>query len=286
MVNWTLVGDTTSSSTWSQRKFVIKWATDMLPVGKRQKQIRQAETSRCPRCTGVETTWHVARCTHKDNVHIRNSSLRQLDSWLRKLKTDPNIVRALMLILPLWYEKRLARTYCPILVSNDVKQAVSEQHNIGWDNFVTGFWTQSWAEVQHRHFKRLKLRYSGRRWAAKVSGRLWQLLKSHWDHRNSVLYSHNIIDDLRGRSELLHACQLELDIGLQDLDEVFAIYFDTDIDSLEEEHISDIKSWFSTIRGAREQSGWVYSDHDRVSDSLRKWVGLSLEKRFRKSVPT
>ena len=94
------------------------------------------------------------------------------------------------------------------------------------------------------------------------------------------------MEDLHGKNELLYACQLELDLGIQELDEVFAIYFETNIDTLETEDISDIKSWFSTIRGAREQSGWVYHDHDRVSDSLRQWVGLSMEKRFRKSRPT
>ena len=286
MVDWTLVGDTMSALPWSTRRFVIKWTTDMLPVGKRQKKIKAMETARCPRCTCIETTWHVARCPNSDNRNLRNTSLRQMDSWLRKLKTDPNIVRALMLILPQWYDKSLPGTYCPILVSNEVKTAIRMQHTLGWDNFMTGFWVTHWADIQNRHFKRLKLRYSGRRWAAKVSSRLWQILKSHWDHRNSIMYRNNIIDDLRGKQELLYACQLELDIGLQDLDDVFAIYFDTDIDSLEDEDISDIKSWFSTIRGAREKSGWIYHDHDRVSDSLRQWVGLSMEKRFRKSTPT
>ena len=87
---------------------------------------------------------------------------------------------------------------------------------------------------------------------------------------------------LNGKDELLYACQLELDFGLLDLDSVFAPYFDTDIDTLEEEDTKYIKAWFSTVQRAREESGFDYPNHDRVSDALRQWVGLSMEQRFRK----
>ena len=64
------------------------------------------------------------------------------------------------------------------------------------------------------------------------------------------------------------------------LDPVFAPYFETDIDTLEEESTKYIKAWFSTIRRAREESGFRYLNHDRISDSLWRWVGLSMDKHF------
>ena len=133
------------------------------------------------------------------------------------------------------------------------------------------------------YYKTKKRRNTGQRWAIKLSNRIWDINKKHWDHRNSVRYQQPIQDALKGRSDLLYACQLELDFGLMDLDPVFARYFDTDIDELEEESTPHIKAWFATIRRARESSGFVYHDHDRVSDSIRRWVGLSMEKKFRKN---
>ena len=89
-------------------------------------------------------------------------------------------------------------------------------------------------------------------------------------------------DKLQGRFELLYACQLKLDFGLWDLDPVFAPYFDTTIDELEEEQTAHIKAWFATIRGACETSGLEYHNHDRVTDEICQWVGLSMEKKFRR----
>ena len=201
---------------------------------------------------------------------------------MRQQGTDPNIIRAIVLALPRWRADSLTTAFCPYTISQHVQKAIQSQHRIGWDNMMTGLLSTQWAICQDMYYKTKKRRRTGKRWAIQLSRKLWDYHRAQWKHRNSVRYRLQNQDTLHGRAELLYACQLELDFGLMDLDEIFKPYFDRDIESLEEENTTFIKSWFSTIRRAREESGYFYHNHDRISDSLRKWVGLSMEKKFRK----
>ena len=185
-----------------------------------------------------------------------------------------------MLIIPRWHCAELQCTYCPSNITDEVQQAVREQHIISWDNFMDGLWSTRWAKAQDMYYKTKKRRNTGNRWAAKVSARIWSIKKEMWEHRNAVLYRSEGITKT-GKEELYLACQQELEIGRQSLPEVFDIYFEYDIDSLKDEKLKNVKSWFSTIRRAREKSGWNYDDQDLISDSLRKWVGLKKYKGVR-----
>ena len=157
-----------------------------------------------------------------------------------------------------------------------------EQGIISWDNFVTGLWSKKWAEIQDVYYKTKKKRNTGHRWAVKVSTYIWQVLKSMWDHRNSVLYRHSSGTLLNGREDLLAACQLELDIGTTSLDDIYTDYLDTDIETLDNMKTYDLKLWFSTIRRAREDAGYTYRQENKLSPPLRKWVGLGMEKKQRR----
>merc|ERR1712018_650914 len=215
---------------------------------------------------------HAADMAQKHSSRIWHKHLRKLDTWLRKQNTDPDIVRVLVLALPRWRENALTTAFCPHTVSPQVQKAVKEQHKIGWDNLMSGLLSVEWAKCQDAYYKSKKKRNTGRMWAVRLSQKIWHYNKTQWDHRNSVRYKQQNQDTLYGKDELLYACQLELDFGLLDLDPVFAPYFDTDIDTLEEEDTKYIKAWFSTIRRAREESGFDYHNHDQVSDALRQWV--------------
>ena len=287
MVDWRVVKSTLNGATFGRKKFITKWATGQLPVGTVQDQKNLQHSDKCPRCLEHrETITHVLRCPHRRSIKQWHKGLRNLDTWLRKVGTDPDIVRVIMLALPRWHEQALTDSFCPRNISTRVKEALREQHKIGWDNFFSGLLSAKWSECQDLHFKQRKKRQTGHRWAIKLSNRIWDMNNTQWTLRNSSKYKNKVQDKLQGRFELLYACQLELDFGLWDLDPIFAPYFETDIESLEEEPTSYIKAWFATIRGARETSGFEYHDHDRVTDEIRHWVGLRMDKKFRKGKST
>ena len=281
LIDWKMAKTHMETSTWHQKKFITKWISGQLPVGTRAKIIGTQEYAECPRCDyPAEDNHHVLECGSKGSRKVWHKALKNLDSWLRKIGTDPDIVRAIMLIIPRWHCADLQSTYCPGNINNEVQQAVREQHIISWNNFMDGLWSTRWAKAQEMYYKTKKRRNTGNRWAAKVSARIWSIKKEMWDHRNAALYRSSGITKT-GKEELYLACQQELEIGRQRLPAVFDIYFEYDIDSLKEEKLRNVKSWFSTIRRAREKSGWNYDDQDLISDSLRKWVGLTTYREVR-----
>lgn len=282
-IDWDVVHGTMTSMRFHQRKFVSKWASDQLPTGEVQCLKKQQASAACPRCGfSPETVQHISQCTQKYSTRIWHKHLRQMDTWLRKQDTDPDITRAVILALPRWRAGALTSAFCPQSVSTSVKEAIQDQHRIGWDNFMSGLLSTKWAICQQAYYTKKKQRKTGRRWAIRMSKRIWDYHKAQWNHRNSVRYQHQNQDMLHGRQELLYACQVEMDFGIQELDKVFEPYFETDIDTLEEESTAYVKAWFVTIRRAREESGFYYHNHDRISDSLRQWLGLRMDKKFRK----
>ena len=281
-VDWNLVEDCMKESTRQQRKFIAKWVTNQLPVGCVQVHRRFQPAATCPRCGyDYEDLRHILDCPQDHARNLWNQSIRSFDMWLRKIGTDPSIQRAFSLSIAKWHAQFIDETYCPNLVSPQVKKAMREQGQISWDNFMTGLWSKQWAEIQDVYYKTKRKRNTGHRWAVKVSLRIWDIIKRQWDHRNSVLYRSEQ-KNLQGREELLAACHIELDLGLQNLEDVYSTYFETDIDTLETEKTYDIKLWLGTIRRAREASGYQYRQQDKISDFLRKWVGLRMDKDHRR----
>lgn len=93
-----------------------------------------------------------------------------------------------------------------------------EQGQISWDNFMSGLWSKQWAEIQDVYYKTKRKRNTGHRWAVKVSSRIWEIIKKQWDHRNSTMYRSKILK-AQNRTELLEACQVELDLGPRNLED-------------------------------------------------------------------
>ena len=283
LVDWDVIEGTMAYASFHRKRFITKWVTNMHPTNVRQHKIKMQETELCGRChSHAETLKHVVQCRNTKNEKLWKTNITMLDTKLRKLGTDPDIIRAFVLIMIRWHNVALTPDYCPRHVKATIKTAVQLQHEIGWDEFVKGAWSTEWSKCQRAYFKKKKKRNTGKRWAIKVSNQIWDSLKIHWDHRNKRRQIDIRSETYERREELLDACQLELDFGPLDLDDELHHYFETDMDVLEEEKTHDIKLWFYTIRKAREESGFVYHVNDRVSDELRRWVGLSMEKQYRK----
>ena len=284
LIDWPIVQGTMKPASFYRRRFIVKWVTDTHPTGQRMCITKLQEHPTCWRCKSKETLEHVIRCPHRHNVKLWHQSIRSLDTKLRKIGTDPDIIRTFTLYLLKWFAGENVTAFCPRHVKRSIKRTCRVQGQIGWDQFFSGLWSKSWAQCQEDYFKSKKKRNTGKRWGIKVSNYLWDIKKVHWDHRNSYRYRGEGKETAQGKAELIYACQIELDFGMMELEDIYQCYFDTDIEELEEERTQDIISWLFTIRKAREESGFDYHNHDRISDSLRRWVGLSMEKKYRKDM--
>ena len=81
-----------------------------------------------------------------------------------------------------------------------------------------------------------------------------------WMHRNDALHDTDVVSDLCGNKELLTAFKAEINIGLDDLDEIYAPYMTITFPALADESVDYRRNWFSIIRQAREDAGHIYND--------------------------
>ena len=66
------------------------------------------------------------------------------------------------------------------------------QDLLGWDFFLEGILSTTWAEFQQRYYIRLDKRHSGHRWLTQLIKRLWQIAWDIWEYRNDVNASKNL----------------------------------------------------------------------------------------------
>jgi len=91
-IDWTVVNKTTEELSFAMGRFVSKWTSHHIAVG-RMMEFRQArDTNHCPRCGHPEeTTLHVLRCRQKSSRQQWKKCIRTLEKWMRHRKTDPTI---------------------------------------------------------------------------------------------------------------------------------------------------------------------------------------------------
>ena len=98
------------------------------------------------------------------------------------------------------------------------------------------------------YYQQLGKRNSGRRWAIRLIGKLWQITHSMWCHRNEALHESPIINARHGLEQLHTAVRAELQQGQDRLAVVFQGYFRDYAETLLGKPAHYIKRWFLDIR--------------------------------------
>jgi len=166
--------------------------------------------------------------------------------------------------------------FIPPGLSEDIQTCFKAQAAIGWTGFLEGLLSVKWADIQDAFYKSIGSRRSGRRWATDLSKQLWKMIFTMWDHRNAVLFESGKIEEMSGIEKVKRAVARERRIGIGNLDRGFIPYFQILTQSFQKMKSIGLRRWFSMIRQAREDRGFVYTDEFVTSFPLRDWVGLSV----------
>ena len=67
-----------------------------------------------------------------------------------------------------------------------LREAVLDQDDIGWYNFLMGRPSRLWTDVQHRYFEWLQRINTGKSWVLALIKKVWEVSWDMWDHRNKV----------------------------------------------------------------------------------------------------
>ena len=68
----------------------------------------------------------------------------------------------------------------------EVGRAAARQWKVGPADLAEGLLVTDWAALQQQHYRQIRSRRSGQRWASLVSEQLWLLSFSMWEHRNEI----------------------------------------------------------------------------------------------------
>ena len=276
-IDWDVLRRTTKELSFSMRKFVSKWVSHHIAVGKMMGLRSARKENICPCCGAPsETTIHVLRCQSLGSRQQWGKGLRILNQWMQKSKTDPDIQATIYFALRQYNKDGPYDSFVDQRTPNgDLRRCAVAQSAIGWTGFLEGLLTPRWACLQHEHYKRIGSRRTGERWAIGLSKELWKLVFSMWNHRNSVLFSKGKVDELSGITLVRKAIVLEQRLGVGQLDPSFTPYLNIPISSFSKMKAIDLRRWLSLIRQAREDTGYQYADELATSTALREWVGLS-----------
>ena len=194
-----------------------------------------------------------------------------------KRHSDPALIEAVITVLRQYNKPGDFDIFVPRGLQPDLKECVQAQARIGWTGFLEGLLSSHWAKYQQRYYKSIHSQRSGVRWATELSKQLWQLVFTMWDHRNNALFDKDTVDKLSGLEKVRRAIAMERRIGLGNLDQSFAPYFNLPTSSFTTMKAINLRRWLSLIRQARENKGYNYTDEFDTSAALRAWIGLTVK---------
>jgi len=186
-IDWDSTGTSIKKLPLPRRRWITKTASSNCGIGETLVTWKHQTDSTCPRCTQSEDTTHVYRCTGHNASDLWNESIDTLRTSLTKLRTSPKIQEALIDCLSKW------RRNDPIIITDyppGLRQLITEQQTIGWQQLLEGLPHKLWKKLQHRYYKYHNIRKSSNKWINEVMKQIHNLAWTQWNHRNHI--KHNV----------------------------------------------------------------------------------------------
>jgi hypothetical protein len=179
-LNWHVAGETLKRLNLFHRVWATKWCTRWLPFGKHLLDLNPAADIACPRCGEEEMeASSILRCPAAATVWQK--SIHQLDGWMAKHDTLPELRTTVIRYLSAWHRQRpLQPAEC---LWPNLSYAIDEQTELGWFFLFEGVMLQSWIDAQQAYFVWRDKRNTGQRWATALLEQFWKISWDMWKHR-------------------------------------------------------------------------------------------------------
>jgi hypothetical protein len=164
-------------------KLLIGW----LASGTRMEKYGNRLT-KCHRCNGVETVDHIFRCP--ENLHLFNSFLTDLESFLISIKTKPAIIDDMLRGIQLWAAEENNSGFTATQRETQRYQD-SKQAKFGYNLLLRGILASDWSERQQVFIINTRGTVRGTEadnWSSKISTWLINEAQAIWKARNEELH--------------------------------------------------------------------------------------------------
>ena len=188
MIDWDAIAVKMSSTKQQHKIWITKHVSGFCATNKMMHRRGHEEHSRCPCCHSPdirETTRHQARCLDPERIILWNDSVDELNQWLTKKDTEPNIQ-----ILIIGYLRGRGEVELQSILNLPVRflELAMEQDTIGWDNFTEGKISCVFRKLQHEYLVSIDSRKTALQWTSQLISKLLLLVHSQWIYRNSVVH--------------------------------------------------------------------------------------------------
>jgi hypothetical protein len=280
-IDWIATGGAMQAFPRKVRREVSKHASGHFATKTKLFYWKQAADKLCPRCkTAIEDATHVHLCTHRTNVEAWELALEELELFLAKKNTCPEIQDIILLRLRQWAFQQPYTSYTGSAWGLD--EAVRQQDRIGWQAAFEGCWAKEWRQAQDKYIARQRSRYTSKRWLIAVIKKLWEIAWDLWDKRNRIMHDKELEQQ---HGKLRHDIRMEFLAGFRGLStSVRALYKNITVKHILDKHPSTQQAWLVRIRSARGMAQTYNSqqaratrraqDADRESSrsALREWL--------------
>ena len=259
------------------RRFIAKWATGMLAVGKQMERWKMRHTGNCPFCNEEdEDTNHILSCQSPMAIELWEETQW---AWIVEMyKRDSNPCMIMPIVRELDTLKYPQRNWPDISgIPPLIKAAIEAQRKIGWKNFLEGLIAIEWSQCQDEYYNEKKSLKTGDTWAQKTIRGNWKFLFQLWQGQNTYLHETDRVNELSGKEELIQAVGKEMDIGLHRLPAAdYSYMFRMKKDKLLVKSMEYLKDWLYIIRTARKLHKDKAYIHDKFSSdtALKRWLEL------------
>jgi hypothetical protein len=173
-INWARIGNSLDNMPLTKRFFCSKHTVGMCGVGKFQQIWKKRESAACPHCGQFEDALHIWKCSADSVTEVWKNSLKNLESYMRTLDTDPILLKIILDYLNTW---RNGELLIP-LADHKYKMLIELQETIGARQFFEGWTHHEWEKLQEQYYSGIKSRRRSKRWATALITKLWNVA---WD---------------------------------------------------------------------------------------------------------
>jgi hypothetical protein len=198
LVDWTSHGRCLATYSSSQRLTLTKFLHRWLPVNHQLAKMNPANPTACGACNEPnETDDHVCRCPHPEAQSIRSQARANLHKALDACGTDPTLRTLLSYGIGEWQDTATREVEMEPPAehpfADELRQAISEQNLIGWDQILRGRLAHSWGTcyiswLAHVPSSRPIKKLSHTAWTTLIIKWAWDLVLSLWQHRNTLAH--------------------------------------------------------------------------------------------------
>jgi len=274
-VAWPSIVKARKRASFPFQKFISKWISEDTATGIVMRRRKQRVHDHCPRCDAPEEHLvHILTCPHPDVRSLTDNMLVELEVWLTKEDTYPELIPILIASIRSWLTDPYGDEPTFIWPTALISEAILAQQQLGWYAFLMGCIAKPLVSLQNSYYIATHSKKKGATWATKLIIKCWNVVFQLWTHRNSVLHETQALASLSGLSSLRLAITAEFTLGRSSLHRVYSRYFRYTLETLLQQTPDQLKQWFLVIRAGRESINNSMIDIFSTNAALRNWIGL------------